>query len=169
MGAFLDAVYGVLVQPASTFAALRQRPQVLGAAVLVLLVSSLGLGDPSVGSLLAMGLEGLLGWVTLNGILWLMAYSLGRDPQGSVLLTLTGFASAPWLLWLPAQAWGSFWGSLLAVGVGVWFVTWQVWATSVALDLSWRRLLWVLPLPFLGLGVGLTWLGNTLGLVLSLG
>jgi len=169
MGSLLDLIYGSLVQPLATFSRLRQEPHVLWAAVVVMLVSSLGMGELNAASLLGTVLAGLLGWLTLNGILWLTAYSLGRDPRWASLLTLTGLASTPWLLWLPAQAWGSFLGTLLTVAVGIWFVVWQVWATSIALDISWRRLIWMIPLPFLGVGVSITWLGNTLGLLLSLG
>ncbi|MEN9206036.1 MAG: YIP1 family protein [Thermostichales cyanobacterium DRC_bins_46] len=169
MGSLLDSLYGVLVQPGATFAQLRQKPQVTEAALIVLLVNALGTSDLSPTSLLAAALAGGMGWLTLNGILWLLAYSLGRDPCWSGLLTLTGYASVPWLLWSPAQAWGPVVGGVLGLGVGVWLGVWQLWAASVALGIPVQRWGWVVVLPFLGVGVGMTWLGNVLGLLLSLG
>ncbi|GAB4210522.1 MAG: hypothetical protein OHK0012_00960 [Synechococcales cyanobacterium] len=169
MGSLLDQIYGIFVQPTATFESLRQRPLVGQSAAIVALVSALGMGEWNAFAILGAALAGCLGWVVLNGILWLLAYSVGRDPQWSGLLTLTGFASLPWLLWIPAQLWGPTLGAVLAVVVGLWFVAWQVWAASVALQVSWRRLLLVIPGAFLGIGVAISWLANSIGLLVSLG
>ncbi len=170
---FLDALYGVWFQPEATFQALRQAPQLGQAALVVILAKLLESVRTSGGTLNPEGLvwaavSGLLGWVVLSALLDGLAYVFGRGVDLTMLLSLTGFASLPWLLLGPALAWGGSVGRLLSLLVLVWFVIWQLWAAAVAFELPRQRLVLLVPLTLVGGLVSLAWLTNAIGFMIGL-
>lgn len=171
VGLFLDTLYGSWFEPGATFRALRDRPLIWQAALIVATLSGIDnarrLGFEA-GNLMSGAVGGLLGWVILGSVLWLLSYCFGREAQLTVILMLTGFASLPWLLMAPAQALGGPVGALLGVVAISWFAVWQVWAAAVALDLAWIRVVWLIPLAFLAIGLGIGWLTSLFTALVSL-
>jgi hypothetical protein len=166
---FLERVYGVLFLPGETFAHLRSQPATLEAALTIILIrglESLRSGQGAVGTLLGMVLA-LVGWSLLCRVLWSLGAIYGRVVSYGALLTLTGYASLPWLCLAPALSLPSPWGRLAAIAVMLWFGIWQLWATSVALEISGLRLLWLIPLAAVGGFLSVTWLAVLIGLVFS--
>jgi hypothetical protein len=100
--------------------------------------------------------------------LWLLGYSFGRDTPFSTLLILTGFAGLPWLLLAPAQALGGWLGALLGVIAIIWFLVWEIWATAIALDLPWWRVVWLVPLALIGGGLSISWISSGIVAIASL-
>ena len=84
------------------------------------------------------------------------------------LLTLTGFASLPWLFMAPALSLSPQFRVLAAIAVLIWFIVWQVWSASVAIGIKIWKTLAIVPLAIFGGIVALIWLGNTFKLILSI-
>ncbi|MGQ9836942.1 MAG: YIP1 family protein [Cyanobacteriota bacterium] len=172
LDSLLDNIYGAWFMPERTFRALREQPVLWQAFVVVALLNSLDAirrTEASLPEVMLAVLTGVLGWVTLTGLLQLLAFCFRRSaPSFAALLCLTGFAGLPWLLLGPAQSLGGVAGSLLGLAALLWFVVWQVRAAAVALDLEWWRLLGLIPLTFLGGIIALSWLTSSIFALVSL-
>lgn len=168
----LDNIYGAWFLPQQTFYRLREQPTLLWQAILVVAWVNLVDAGQRLGFsplLLASSLiSGLVGWVTLGLVLSWLGYCLGRDVPLPSLLLLTGFASLPWLLVAPAQSIGGSLGGLLSTIVVGWFLVWEVWATAIALNLPWWRIIGLVPLVFISVGLGITWLISSLSVLVTL-
>ncbi|NJK64822.1 MAG: hypothetical protein HC921_20880 [Synechococcaceae cyanobacterium SM2_3_1] len=172
LASLLDNLYGVWFLPQQTLRTLRSQPQ-LGQAVLVVAVLNLvdtgrrqGFGVSELASSI---LWGVAGWLCLSALLSLLAYSCGKTSALREILVLSGFAGIPWLLLAPAQAMGGVAGVLLALAALGWFLYLQVQAVAVALDLSWQRLVLLIPLAFASIFVVVGWIGSGLRVLASLG
>jgi hypothetical protein len=169
---FLDNLYGAWFLPQQTFYRLREQPALLWQAVLVVAWVNLVDGGHRLGFaplLLASSLiSGLVGWVTLGLVLSWLSYCLGRDVHLSSLLLLTGFASLPWLFVAPAQSIGGSLGGVLSIMSVGWFLIWEVWATAIALNLPWWRIIGLIPLVFVSVGLGINWLVSSLSVLVTL-
>jgi hypothetical protein len=160
LASWLENLYGIWFLPEQAFARLREQPVLGQAALAVALISAVDGARQTGGNpagVLAMIVAGWVAWISLSGLLWVIGFCLGRFLSLPVLLTVMGFAGLPWLLVAPALALGSPWGSMLAVAVVVWWLSWQLWAMSVAFDLPWWRLAGLIPLAFVGAFVALNW------------
>jgi len=167
MNRFLDRCYGCWFTPQLTFPRLAEEvPLFQGFLVLigVNVLDGLRLGG-GVGAILQ-PLSATLGWLVLNGLLLVLLVLVGRTVQLPRLLTLTGFASLPWLIFGPAQIFGGWVGQVATWAVVVWFIGLQTWAVAVGTDLDWWRVALWLPFTFVGGLVALNWTLNSL-LVLS--
>lgn len=167
---FLENVYGSLFAPQATFTYLRSNPSVIAGGLVVVLVNALEvlrLGQQAWNIPLSVSI-GLVGWLIFAGLLRLLTQVLGRTISLKVLLTLIGFGSTPWLFIAPALSVGGAWSRLLAIVVMGWFVVWQVWATSIALEVNRWRLLLLVPLTIFGGFVALLWTGNVFKLLFSI-
>ncbi|MDX1976627.1 MAG: hypothetical protein SFT94_03055 [Pseudanabaenaceae cyanobacterium bins.68] len=168
---WLDQVYGALFQPQATFMQLRSQPVPVGAALVVALANlleSLRLGQ-DLPILLINLVAGLVGWFLLITILDRLVLIFSKSPEVNIpkLLTLTGFASTPWIFMACVQTLENPWRLPLALVVGTWFGIWQIWATAIALAVSPWRLLTIIPLTLVGGLVGLVLLGNFFKLIFS--
>lgn len=175
LDSFFDHLYGAWFLPARTFRSLRDQPP-LGQAFLVVALLNLVDAGRQVGftpsALPGVGLSvitGILGWVLLCSILCVLGQCFNLNPRLSVLLTLTGFAGLPWLLLAPAQALGGAWGGLMGILVLGWFLVWQIWATSLALEIPWHRLIRLIPLTFVAIALAISWIGSSISALASLG
>jgi hypothetical protein len=160
---FLEHCYGSWFTPQETFERLALDPPVIQAAVVVAgvnLLEGLRLGGGIYPFFQVLG--GGLGWAILNGLLWGLLTLVGQNLSYSRLLTLTGFASLPWLLVPAAQLLGGPVGELCILLLLVWFVALQTWAVSVATALDWWRIALLLPMTFVGALVALNWTLNSL-------
>ncbi|MBD2105053.1 hypothetical protein [Leptolyngbya sp. FACHB-261] len=170
---FLDNLYGVWFKPKATFQSLRQFPPVGQAAAVVVLVKLLEVLRTTEGSfaplvMIGAALQGLAGWVLLTSLLNALAYVFGRAVALPIVLSLTGFASVPWLLIAPALALGPPLSGFLVLAVLLWFVVWQVWAAAVAFELPRQQLALLIPLTLVGGLVALGWLVNGVGFLSGL-
>ncbi|NJK33917.1 MAG: hypothetical protein HC919_02640 [Oscillatoriales cyanobacterium SM2_2_1] len=166
---YLERVYGVLFLPAETFASLRSQPSTLEAALTVAMVNvleSFRRGQDLVG-IIGSVIFALLGWAVLCQVLLSLAAIHGRAIPRTVIMTLTGYASLPWLCVAPALSLPAPWGRLAAIIVMLWFGIWQLWATAVATDIQGLRLLGLLPLAAIGGALSITWLAGLILLVFS--
>ncbi len=172
LASLLDHLYGVWFLPQQTLRTLRSQPQ-LGQAVLVVAVVNLidaGRRQGFVPATLASSIFwGLGGWLCLCALLSLLSYSWGRSNSFREILVLSGFAGIPWVFLAPAQAIGGVAGVLLGLAALGWFLYLQVQAVAVALDLSWQRLILLIPLAFAAIFVAFGWIGSGLSVLSSLG
>ncbi|MGQ9864754.1 MAG: YIP1 family protein [Pseudanabaenaceae cyanobacterium] len=145
---FLDRVYGVLFLPKATLAQLSETPAVAQGAFLVVALNGLEAIATDSSPVLKI-LFGLGGWLALCGLAWGLAWVLQKEVSLATLLTLTAFASLPWLLVAPAQNFPPPLSSLALFGVWTWYLWLQVQAIAFPLQLTPSRL-WLLP----PLGVG---------------
>jgi hypothetical protein len=168
----LDNLYGVWFLPTQTLRTLRSQPQ-LGQAVLV--VAVLNVVDAgrrqgfSPAELASSILWGLAGWLILSALLSLLSYSWGRATPFREILVLSGFAGIPWLFLAPAEAIGGVAGVLLGLAALGWFLYLQVQAVAVALEISWQRLVLLIPLAFTAVFVVIGWISSGLRVLSSLG
>lgn len=169
---WLNYFYGSLFQPQATFEQLRAKPAPLSAAIVVILANVLeGLRWGQSLPMVLVGLvAGLLGWILLISILDRLSQVFSKSPEFNIvrLLTLTGFASSPWIFMPSAQAIEAPWRLPVVLMVGIWFGIWQVWSTAIALGVSPWRLLSLIPLAMIGGSVGLVLLANLFRLFLSI-
>ena len=113
-------------------------------------------------------ISGIIGWLFFTYLLKQLASVFQKNVTMPELLTLTGFASLPWLFMAPALSLPSQFRVLAAIAVIIWFIVWQIRSVSVALDIkSWKTLA-IVPLAIAGGIVALIWLGNTVKLILSI-
>ncbi len=159
---FLDDCYGSWFTPQLTFPQLTEPrvAQALGIVAGVNFLEGLRLGG-ALGGMIQL-VSGILGWLVLNGLLWLLLTIFQRAVSYPRLLTLTGFASLPWLILPPAQTLGGVVGQVVTVGVLVWFVALQTWAVAVASELAWWRIALLVPFTFVGALIALNWTVNSL-------
>ncbi len=171
LGTFLDRLYGTLFLPQMTFEQLKANPtfvQAFAVIVLVNILETLRLDQFSTSSIVWSVISGTIGWVFFTFLLKQLASVFQRDVAILKLLTLTGFASLPWLFMAPALSLPPQFRVLAAIGVMIWFVVWQVWGASVALGIKVWKTFAIAPLAIFGGIVALIWLGNTLKLILSI-
>jgi hypothetical protein len=113
-------------------------------------------------------ISGIIGWLFFTYLLKQLASVFQKNVTMPELLTLTGFASLPWLFMAPALSLPSQFRVLAAIAVIIWFIVWQIRSASVALDIkSWKTLA-IGPLAIAGGVVALIWLGNTVKLIMSI-
>ncbi|MFN3361079.1 MAG: hypothetical protein ACK421_06615 [Pseudanabaenaceae cyanobacterium] len=169
MLAFLDDIYGALFLPHQTLAALKERSVVWQGALIVALVNLLEGLRSGGGAVVLQIVTGLGGWYGLCWLLERLGHSLGKEVRLDRVLTLTGFASLPWLFFAPALNFGGGVGVVCGLAVVLWFVIWQLKAVAIALDLQIGRVFALIPLAFAGTVVALSLLFNSVGLLLTVG
>ncbi len=171
LGTFLDRLYGTLFLPQSTFEQLKTNPSFVQGAIVIALVNTLEtlrLDQISVSLIIWSVISGIIGWLFFTYLLKQLADVFQRQVKLVELLTLTGFASLPWLFMAPALSLPSQFRILVAIAVIIWFIVWQVWSASIALSIkSWKTLA-IVPMAIAGGVVALIWLGNTVKLLISI-
>ena len=171
LGTFLDRLYGTLFLPQSTFEQLRANPSLWQAAIVIALVNileTLRINQFSIFRMIWSVISSLIGWLFFTFLLKQLAAVFQKDIKLVNLLTLTGFASLPWLFMAPALSLPSQLRIPVAIVVIIWFIVWQVWSASVALEIRNWKALAIVPLAVSGGIVALIWLGNTFKLLLSI-
>ena len=171
LGTFLDRLYGTLFLPQVTFEHLKANPAFIQAAIVIALANileTIRLDQFAIYRIVWSVISGLIGWVFFTFLLKQLANVFQKDVEMNQLLTLTGFASLPWLFMAPAMSLPPQSRILAAIAVMIWFVVWQTWSASVALGIKIWKTLAIVPLARLGGIVALIWLGNTLKLILSI-
>jgi hypothetical protein len=171
LGTFLDRLYGTLFLPQVTFEQLKAEPSFVQAAIVIILVNvleTLRLDQFVIYRIVWSVISGVIGWVFFTFLLKQLANVFQKNVEMHELLTLTGFASLPWLFMAPALSLSSQFRVLAAIAVLIWFVVWQIWSASVALGIKIWKTLAIVPLAIFGGLVALIWLGNTFKLILSI-
>ncbi len=171
LGVFLDRLYGTLFLPQSTFEQLRANPSLWQAAIVIALVNileTLRLDQFSIFRMIWSVISSLIGWLFFTFLLKQLAAVFQKNIKLVNLLTLTGFASLPWLFMAIALSLPSQLRIPVAIAVITWFIVWQVWSASVALEIKNWKTLAIIPLAIAGGIVALIWLGNTFKLLLSI-
>ncbi|MCS6959277.1 MAG: hypothetical protein RMK91_04430 [Pseudanabaenaceae cyanobacterium SKYGB_i_bin29] len=169
MLAFLDDIYGTLFLPHQTLTALKEQSTVWRGALVVALVNLLEGLRSGGGTILLQLVTGLGGWYGLCWLLERLGHSLGKEVNLDRVLTLTGFASLPWLFFAPALNLGGGIGVVCGLAVVLWFVLWQLKAVAIALELQIGRVFALIPLAFAGTVVAFSLLFNGVGLLLTIG
>ena len=171
LGNFLDRLYGTLFLPQVTFEQLRANPSFVQAAIVIALVNILEtfrLEQFVSYRIIWSVISGIIGWLFFTFLLKQLANVFQKTVEMDKLLTLTGFASLPWLFMAPALSLPPRLRFLAAISVMIWFIVWQIWSASVALEIKIWKTLAIVPLAIFGGIVTLIWLGNTLKLILSI-
>jgi Yip1 domain len=171
LGTFLDRLYGTLFLPQVTFEQLKTEPSFVQAAIIIALVNileTLRLDQFVIYRIIWSVISGFIGWVFFTFLLKQLANVFQKNVEMRQLLTLTGFASLPWLFMAPALSLSSQFRIFAAIAVLIWFIVWQVWSASVALGIKIWKTLAIVPLAIFGGIVALIWLGNTFKLILSI-
>jgi hypothetical protein len=170
-GTFLDRVYGTLFLPQATFEQIKAKPSFSQGVIVIALVNileTLRLDQFTIIRAIWSVISSVIGWIFFTFLLKQLAGVFQKPVRLVDLLTLTGFASLPWLFMAPALSLPSQYRILVAIAVIVWFIIWQVWSASVALGIkSWKALA-IVPMAIAGGVVALIWLGNTFKLLLSI-
>ena len=171
LGTFLDRLYGTLFLPQTTFEQLKENPSFVQAAIIIALVNileTLRLDQLFISRIIWSVISGLIGWLFFTFLLKQLASVFQKNVAMLELLTLTGFASLPWIFMAPALSLPTRFRFLAAIAVIIWFIFWQVWSASVALGLkSWKTLA-IVPMAIAGGVVALIWLANTIKLLISI-
>jgi hypothetical protein len=171
LGTFLDRLYGTLFLPQITFEQLKANPSFVQAIVVIALVNileTLRLDQFFIVRIIWSVISGIIGWLFFTYLLKQLASVFQKNVTMPELLTLTGFASLPWLFMAPALSLPPQFRVLAAIAVIIWFIVWQIRSASVALDIkSWKTLA-IVPLAIAGGVVALIWLVNTVILIMSI-
>ena len=171
LGTFLDRLYGTLFLPQLTFEQLKANPSFIQAAIVIALANileTLRLDQANLARIIWSIISGVIGWLFFTFLLKQLASVFQKQVTMLELLTLTGFASLPWLLMAPALSLPPRFRIPAAIAVIIWFIVWQIWSASVALEIKKRRTLVIIPMEIAGGIVALIWLGNTFKLILSI-
>ncbi|MFN5816786.1 MAG: Yip1 family protein, partial [Pseudanabaena sp.] len=105
LGTFLDRLYGTLFLPQVTFEQLKAHPSFVQAAIVIALVNALEtirLDHLSIVRIVGSVIGGSIGWVFFTFLLKQLANVFQKNVEMLELLTLTGFASLPWIFMAPA-------------------------------------------------------------------
>jgi hypothetical protein len=140
-GDWLEYVYGSLFMPQATFTKLRSQPAIIPGAIVVIVANSFEAFQTGqkIWGIAAAIVLGLSGWAILTLLLQRLAAIFQPQVKLSTLLTLTAFASSPWIFIAPAQNFHRPWNILFVIAVMIWFAVWQVWAAAIALEINpWR-------------------------------
>jgi hypothetical protein len=160
-----------LFLPQVTFEHLKANPNFVQAAIVIALVNileTLRLDQFAVYRIIWAVVSGFIGWVFFTFLLKQLANVFQKNIEMRQLLTLTGFASLPWLFMAPALSLPPQFRILAAIAVILWFIVWQIWSASVVLGIKIWKTLAIVPLAIFGGIVALIWLGNTFKLILSI-
>jgi hypothetical protein len=171
LGTFLDRLYGTLFLPQTTFEQLKANPAFPQAAIVIALVNileTLRLDQLAIYRIVWSAISGIIGWVFFTFLLKQLAGVFQKQITMLELLTLTGFASLPWIFMAPALSLPPQSRFLAAIAVIIWFVIWQVWSASVALGIKSLKTLAIVPLAIAGGLVALIWVGNAIKLLISI-
>lgn len=171
LGTFLDRLYGTLFLPQTTFEQLKANPSFIQAAIVIALANileTLRLDQANFSRIIWSIISGAIGWLFFTFLLKQLASVFQKQVTMPELLTLTGFASLPWLLMAPALSLPPRFRIPAAIAVIIWFIVWQIWSASVALGIKKRKTLVIIPMAIAGGIVALIWLGNTFKLILSI-
>ncbi|MFM7601397.1 MAG: Yip1 family protein [Pseudanabaena sp.] len=171
IGTFLDRLYGTLFLPQVTFEQLGTNPNFVQAAIVIASVNTLEtlrLDQVVSYRVIWSVVSGIIGWLFFTFLLKQLANVFQKNVEMRELLTLTGFASLPWLFMAPALSLPPRLRFFAAILVMIWFIIWQVWSASVAMGIKIWKTLAIVPLAIFGGIVTLIWLGNTLKLILSI-
>ena len=171
LGTFLDRLYGTLFLPQTTFEQLKANPSFIQAAIVIALANileTLRLDQANFSRIIWSIISGAIGWLFFTFLLKQLASVFQKQVTMPELLTLTGFASLPWLLMAPALSLPPRFRIPAAIAVIIWFIVWQIWSASVALSIKKRKTLVIIPMAIAGGIVALIWLGNTFKLILSI-
>lgn len=152
----LDDIYGVLFLPQTTLTALRDRSVAFAGALIIVGVNILEALRQGIDTLLTTILASLVTWFLFSYLLERLGHALGKEVNLNRLLGLTGFSSLPWIFFAPALNLGGSVGTILALAVVAWFLTWQVWAVAIALEAQVVRVITLIPLAFAGSLVSIT-------------
>jgi hypothetical protein len=170
-GDWLENFYGSLFLPQATFIRLRSQPDPIAAALVVVVVNILESlrSNPNLWAAPFSAIIGLGGWLILTLILHRLISIFQKQESVAIatLLTLTGYASSPWIFIAPAQSLGTSWSFLLSVAVLVWFAVWQIWAAAIALTISPWRLFLLIPFSISGGIVAIILLANVAKLLIG--
>ncbi|MEI6428631.1 MAG: Yip1 family protein [Pseudanabaena sp. ELA607] len=169
IGQFLDRLYGTLFLPDQTFTTIAETPDLNQGALVVGMVNSLEilrLGKGAAAIPFAV-IGGWSGWVFFGVLLQQLARVFGVNISLAKILTLTGFASLPWLFIAPALSLPSPWRLWLALAAMLWFALWQIKAAAKAVGTTNAKLLLLIPLAVSGGVVALILVGNLIGLLIS--
>ncbi|MFM7885683.1 MAG: Yip1 family protein [Pseudanabaena sp.] len=171
LATFLDRLYGTLFLPQATFEQLKAHPSFVQAALVIALVNALEairLDHLSLVRIIGAVIGGSIGWIFFTFLLKQLANVFQKNVEMLELLTLTGFASLPWIFMAPALSLPSQSRFFAAIAVIIWFIVWQVWSASVALGIKSWKTLTIVPLAIAGGIVAIIWLGNTIKLLVSI-
>ena len=171
VGTFLDRLYGTLFLPQTTFEQLKANPSFVQAAIVIALVNileTIRLNQFAIIGIIWSVISGTIGWIFFTFLLKQLASVFQKNIKLVELLTLTGFASLPWLFMAPALSLPTRSRTFAAIAVIIWFIVWQVWSASVGLGIKRRKALVIVPMAIAGGLVALIWLGNTIKLLLSI-
>jgi len=171
VGEFLDRLYGTLFLPQTTFEQLKTNPSFEQAAIVIALVNileTIRLNQFTIFSSIGSVISSAIGWIFFTFLLKQLASIFQKDIKLLELLTLTGFASLPWLFMAPALSLPTQYRTIAAIAVIIWFIIWQVWSASVGLGIKRRKALVIIPMAIAGGVVAVIWLGNAVKLLLSL-
>ena len=171
LGAFLDRLYGTLFLPQTTFEQLKANPSLLQAAIVIALVNileTIRLNQFAIIGIIWSVISGTIGWIFFTFLLKQLASVFQKNIKLVELLTLTGFASLPWLFMAPALSLPTQSRTFAAIAVIIWFITWQVWSVAVGLGIKRWKAISIVPMAIAGGLVALIWLGNTVKLLLSI-
>ncbi|TYQ30739.1 hypothetical protein [Pseudanabaena sp. UWO310] len=171
LGSFLDRLYGTLFLPQATFEELKANPTFEQALIVIALVNSLEtlrLERFTIFKMFGSMVSAAIGWLFFTFLLQQLASVFQKKVEMKVLLTLTGFASLPWLFMAPALSLPIQSRTNAAIAVIIWFIIWQVWSASVVLEIKIWKTLTIFPLAIAGGVVALIWLGNAFKLIFSI-
>jgi hypothetical protein len=171
IGEFLDRLYGTLFLPQTTFEQLKANPSFVQAAIVIGLVNileTIRLNQFTIFGGIGSVISSVIGWIFFTFLLKQLASVFQQNIKLVELLTLTGFASLPWLFMAPALSLPTQYRTIAAISVIIWFIIWQVWSASVGLGIKRRKALVIIPMAIAGGLVALIWLGNTVKLLLSI-
>jgi hypothetical protein len=171
LGTFLDRLYGTLFLPQTTFEQLKENPSFLQGLVVIALANileTLRLEQANLAKMIWAIISGVIGWIFFTFVLKQLAGVFQKQVTMIELLTLTGYASLPWLLMAPALSLPPQFRTPAAIAVIVWFIGWQIWSASIALSIKSWKTLTIIPLAIAGGVVALIWLSNTFKLILSI-
>lgn len=171
LGSFLDRLYGTLFLPQATFEKLKANPSFVQAVIVIALVNileTIRLNQFSIIGIIWSVISSTIGWIFFTFLLKQLANVFQSNIKLVELLTLTGFASLPWLFMAPALSLPIQYRTLAAIAVIIWFIIWQIWSAAVGLGIKRWKAIAIVPMAIAGGLVALIWLGNTVKLLLSI-
>ena len=171
LGSFLDRLYGTLFLPQTTFEQLKANPSFVQAAIVIALVNileTIRLNQFGILGIIWSVISSTIGWIFFTFLLKQLASVFQSNIKLVELLTLTGFASLPWLFMAPALSLPIQYRTLAAIAVIIWFIIWQIWSAAVGLGIKRWKAIAIVPMAIAGGVVALIWLGNTVKLLLSI-
>lgn len=177
---FLETFYGILFAPVETFSGVSETTgfksaSFFGGLFIVIIISGFaalyGPGNSLLGwlpfKIAVSALSGVIFWLVCGCIFALAAYVFGMKGRPQTLLTLTAYATLPWVfipvLILFKSSLGTFGGvieSFGVLGLWIWSMVLFLMALRFTYHLSLDRVLLAAALPFLMMFIGLAWVSG---------